>query len=187
MNAHQTRSAVDSDPGMNPNTEVNVDDVRYFKLPYIGKFSSIARMKVQRLISRCCTETIDAKFIFETYKIGRYFSSKDPVPKCLNNHVVYQFKCAGCNACYIGETARHLTTRVNEHFHTQKDSAIYKHLHDPNNLSCKNASSEHCFTILDRANTDVRLAIKEARYIREQQPDLNKKSKKKQYSLKLLI
>ena len=42
MNAHQTRSAVDSDPGMNPNTEVNVNDVRYFKLPYIGKFSSIA-------------------------------------------------------------------------------------------------------------------------------------------------
>ena len=189
MNAYETRSALESDPQvMNPNTETNVNDVRYFKLPCIGKFSSIARMKVHRLISRCCTETIEAKFIFETFKIGRYFSSKDPVPKCLTNHVVYHFKCAGCNARYIGETARHLTTRVNEHLQVQKDSAIYKHLHDPNNVACKNASSEQCFTVLDHANTEFKLAIKEAGYIREQQPDLNNKCKKhKSYSLKILV
>ena len=102
--------------------------------------------------------------------------------------MVYHFKCAGCNARYIGETARHLTTRVNEHLEVQKDSAIYKHLHDPNNIACKNASSEQCFTVLDHANTDFKLAIKEARYIRENQPDLNKKCKKrKSYSLKLLV
>ena len=85
---------------------------------------------------------------------------------------------SGCNACYIGETARHLTTRVNEHLHTSKDSAIYKHLHDPNNVACKNISFEQCFTVLDRANTEFKLAIKEARYTRDEQPDLNKKCKK---------
>ena len=91
MSAYDTPSADEPHPQVtNPTSDVV--DVRYFKLPYVGKFSSIARMKVNRLISRCCTENIDVKFIFETFKLGRYFSSKDPVPKCLTNHVVFPFQ-----------------------------------------------------------------------------------------------
>ena len=43
------------------------------------------------------------------------FSVKDPVPFDLRSRVVYKFLCAGCNASYIGETSRHLSTRVREH------------------------------------------------------------------------
>ena len=42
--------------------------------------------------------------------------------------MVYQFKCAGCSACYIGETTRHLSSRIVEHLKTDKNSHIYKHL-----------------------------------------------------------
>ena len=40
---------------------------------------------------------------------------KDPISKFLQSYVVYQFTWAGCNACYIGETRRHLKTSIEEH------------------------------------------------------------------------
>ena len=43
------------------------------------------------------------------------FSPKDFIPESLKSRVVYQFTCASCGACYIGETNRHFHTRVNEH------------------------------------------------------------------------
>ena len=42
------------------------------------------------------------------------FSVKDPVPRKLRSPVIYKFTCACCNACYISETGRHLSTRVCE-------------------------------------------------------------------------
>ena len=43
------------------------------------------------------------------------FGVKDPIPHGLLTCVVYKFLYACCNACYVGETPRHLTTRVREH------------------------------------------------------------------------
>ena len=40
---------------------------------------------------------------------------KDSVPRELRSRVIYKFTCACCNACYIGETGRHFSTRVREH------------------------------------------------------------------------
>ena len=36
--------------------------------------------------------------------------------------------CAGCNSVYVGETCRHISTRVREHLCTDKNSHVYKHL-----------------------------------------------------------
>ena len=33
----------------------------------------------------------------------------------LGSRVVYSFKCQCCNALYVGQTARHLHTRVSNH------------------------------------------------------------------------
>ena len=41
--------------------------------------------------------------------------------------VVYKFSCAGCTACYVGETTRHFNTRVREHLETNRASHIFKH------------------------------------------------------------
>ena len=163
----------------------HIEEVCYYKLPYNGKLSSITRMQLRRLLQRFCSDKIDAKFIFETFKIGRYFTTKDPVPKCLTNHVVYHFKCAGCNACYIGQTARHYQTRINEHLFSDNKSAVYTHLHKTNNAACKNLSNEQCFSILDRAPTSFQLKLKEAHHIRQLDPTLNKQVKS--YQLKLLV
>ena len=49
---------------------------RYFKLPYVGEFSSRASKVLSNLVINYCTEEVDARFIFETFKVGRYFPSK---------------------------------------------------------------------------------------------------------------
>ena len=53
---------------------------------------------------------------------------KDPIPTFLKSFVAYEFLCPGCNACYIGEKIRHLSTRIKEHLETNKKSHIFAHL-----------------------------------------------------------
>ena len=56
------------------------------------------------------------------------FNVKNPIPKSPKSFLVYKSGCSGCNACYIGETTCHLSTRIKEHFVTDKKSHILAHL-----------------------------------------------------------
>ena len=115
----------------------------YFKLPYIGHFSVVTQKKVRHLIKRYCND-LDIKLVFSSFKIGKLFSVKDPIPGGLRSRVVYKFACAGCNACYVGETTRHFSTRVREHLVSDKASHIFKH--QQNSEHCRALCSVHCFS-----------------------------------------
>ncbi|XP_024892886.1 uncharacterized protein LOC112468084 [Temnothorax curvispinosus] len=41
---------------------------------------------------------------------------KDTLPNLKQTELIYEIDCANCNAAYIGQTKRHLETRVKEHF-----------------------------------------------------------------------
>ena len=57
--------------------EQNTDkDIRYFKLPYIGKYSKIAKERINTMIKKHCKD-IDIRLIFTTSKIKDSFSTKD--------------------------------------------------------------------------------------------------------------
>ena len=103
------------------------------------------------------------------------FNVKDPIPKSLKSFVVYKFVCPGCNACYIGETTRHQSTRIKEHFETDKMSHIFAHLVD--NETYKALSTENFFEIIDSASTPFKLKLKEAMHIIWKKPSLNKQQK----------
>ena len=105
----------------------------------------------------------------------KVFSTKDMIPEDLNSNVVYKFNCARCNSCYIAETTRHISTRINEHLKTDKASHVYKHLNS--NLECKKVCNVTCFSILDTAPTTYQLRIKEGLYIGLEEPSLNKQVK----------
>ena len=40
------------------------------------------------------------------FNIKSWFGAKDPIPAGLRSRVIYKFLCAGCSACYIGETSQ---------------------------------------------------------------------------------
>ena len=86
----------------------------YFKLPYVGHFSVITQKKIRHFIKRYCND-LDIKLVFSSFKISNLLGAKGPILGGLRPRVVYKFACAGCNACYVGETTRHFSTRLGEH------------------------------------------------------------------------
>ena len=85
--------------------------------------------------------------------------------------MVYEFVCASCNACYVGETCRHFSTRVREHLVSDRASHIFKYLQD--SAHCRVLCSADSFHVLDHASTGFQLKIKEAIHIQREQPSLN--------------
>ena len=83
---------------LNPDTD-NVNVITsYFKLPYTGYSSSIAKKCINRLVRFYC-KNLNIQMVFTSFKIDSWFSAKDYIPSGLRSRVVYKFSCAGCNAC----------------------------------------------------------------------------------------
>ena len=73
------------------------------------------------------------------------FQNKFMTPIRLCSDIVYRFTCNGCNATYIGETARHLCTRVQEHSRLSGISNILEH-----NKICKTKIDISNFKIISK-------------------------------------
>ena len=158
-------------------------ETRYFKLPFIGMYSKATQNKIEKLCKRFC-KSAKVKLVFTSNKLCQTFSYKDSCPSLLSSKIVYKFVCASCNASYVGQTHRHLTTRIDAHFGKDKKSHIYQHL--MSSVDCLNACSRDCFSILDTARTKHQLRIKESLFISWLKPTLNKQ-KSHQYIISLSI
>ena len=156
----------------NSNTSTSTNDTStiYFKLPFLN-ISNFTQRKVRMLAKKYC-KNLNIKLAFSSFTIKNLITVKDCVPRSLRSCVVYKFICVGCNSVYIGETSRHLSTRVREHLFTDKNSHIFKHL--KSSSTCKDACGEGCFRVLDSASSHHNLRIKEALHIMWERPNLNK-------------
>ena len=63
----------------------------YFKLPYIGYFSSIAQKRIRRLSHFYCNNA-NIVLAFSSFKVGSLFSVKDPFTNGLRSCVVSNFR-----------------------------------------------------------------------------------------------
>ena len=130
-----------------------------YKLPYIVSFSNNTKKKIKELCKKFCKNS-NINIVFSPFKTGNLFLIKDRLPSALK---LYKFICAGCQSSYIGETECHLSTRINDHFVTDKKSHIFRHSLE--NLACRNLCDENCFTIIDSASSSFRLKLKEVLHI----------------------
>ena len=97
------------------------------------------------------------------------FSNKSQTPFGLSSDLVYKFTCNGCNATYIGETSRHLCTRVQEHSRNKGLSNIIEH-----RKICKGLTNLKDFKILHKNfNNYWERVLCEALVIRSQSPSIN--------------
>ena len=117
------------------------------------------------------------------YKTASIFSTKDKIPFFLKSMVVYKFVCPSCNACYMGETARHLPTRIKGHLKTDKKLHLYQHL--SSNQNCLNCCTDDCFSILDYASTKFK--DKESTLHKMLDPILNKQKKTLKITLRMQV
>jgi len=89
---------------------------------------------------------------------------------------------SGLRSC-VGDTIRHLSTRVRERLETDRASHIFKHLED--SKECRSACSLDGFAIIDQASSRFQLKIKEVLHILWEKPTLN--AQVKHVNLKLLF
>ena len=89
----------------------------YVNLPYLGT-------KQEQLVKSCLhkfrkcfkkEKMVHFKVLYNTNKISYYTNTKDRTPLLIRSSVVYEFKCPGCKANYIGKTNRISFERTLEH------------------------------------------------------------------------
>ena len=146
----------------NTNIDHNNNSASYYKLQYIVSYSSSTKKKIYELCKTFCKNT-NVKIVFSPFKLQDLFPSKDCLPVALKSFVVYKFTCAGCQSCYIGETKRHLPTRIKEHLQTDTKSHILQHLNE--NPNCRDLCDDSYFIIIDQTSSSFRLKMKDALHI----------------------
>ena len=159
----------------------------FLKLPYVNKKCDDFAFRLRKLVSENYWQT-DFNVAFQAPRtIEKLFPFKDGVKNVLDRSlVVYSLKCGKCEEEYIGKTERLLGYRIKEH---RSDCAS-------NNSACKrHERSNHNHKIdydnvevLDSADTDHKLRIKELLHILKRQPLLNKQlNSQSNYDIKTLI
>ena len=122
-----------------------------------------------------------SKVIFTTRKLKNVLPSlKKNVEKPLKSRVVYQIQCPGCDACYVGQTDRHLITRIKEH---ASSNLVGNHF---DNCAKIKVSIDHV-SIVSTAKSLTQLLILEALTIRSLKPTLNKKDEFRKRTLTIQV
>ena len=88
----------------------------------ISAFLSLAHvlsLQIHTQITQLCNAAYphhNISFVFRSFtRIASFFPFKDKVPKFLRSGVLYLFKYRCCSVSYVGQTTRHLHTRISEH------------------------------------------------------------------------
>ena len=142
-------------------------------LPYVGYQSDVLKKKLCSFLSKFYGG-VKVNVIFRNrFNLATNFKFKDRINPANKSCLVYQYLCSDCNEKYIGKTVRCLRERKKEHFNaltkSYVKSSIANHIHMTNHST----SFDNNFKIIDYANNNFELTIKEAFNILENNPKIN--------------
>ena len=157
---------------------------RFLKLPYVNRKCEDYAHRLKQLVKNNYPQ-VEFNVAFQApMTIGKFFPFKDNIKNVEERSlVVYSLKCVQCGIEYIGKTERILCHRLKEH-KNNKTSACKQHVE---------ANPTHHFNfdnveILDTADSDNKLRIKELLHILSRRPELNKQlGLQSAYEIKTLI
>ena len=134
----------------------------YITVPYYRGLSKSVKKK-------CSNYGVQVYFKGGTTIKNLLVAPKDKDPMMKKSGVIYSYKCGRvkCDEEYIGESSRTFGERFKEH--QKAPSPIFDHF----NTTGHNISVEN-FNIVGREDQNLRRVIKEALYIRVNNPSLNK-------------
>jgi hypothetical protein len=106
--------------------------------------------------------------IINCYNISK-IQALSEIPKDSHFNIIYQLTCNDCDKKYIGKTTRNFCVRFNEHLCDNKknDLSVIKHIRS------KNHTMKEDWDLLDKANSNQKLLLKEMLYINRVKPELN--------------
>jgi hypothetical protein len=150
---------------------VNEEDkkIMFLSLPYFGNFAEDFKLRFTNTVKTSFPK-VDLKIVFKAPKtIGNLFSFKDKTPHNSQFNIIYQLTCEDCKKRYIGKTTRNFCVRLDEHLSENKknDSSVIKHIRNNNH------TMKVDWDLLDKANSNHKLLLKEMLYINRVKPELN--------------
>ena len=143
-------------------TQQNITPRPHITVPYYRGLS-------ESIKQRCRNYGVQVYFRGGTTIKNLLMAPKDLDPMMKKSGAIYSYKCGRveCNEKYIGESSRTFEERFKEHQKTP--SPIFDHF----NITGHSISVEH-FNIVVREDQNLKRAIKEALYIRVNNPSLNR-------------
>ena len=139
------------------------------------------RGKISDQFSKRLKRTTGNNVIFTMRKLKTALPSlKAKVPRMLKSNVVYQINCPGCQSSYVGQTTRHLSTRIREHSRTS--SNVGEHL-----SKCGVTLHEEDVKIIDSSSSYNKLLTLEALHIQKRKPTINTKEEYRSRELTLRV
>ena len=165
-------------------------DLIYVKMPYYGETIAKELNKQMRKILEQYYPQIKLRIVyFNHFKIKAFFKHKDIVPPAWCSDIVYMYKCAICDNCYLGSSNRSLAIRVSEHqgrsYRTKQlvSRPLQSAVRDHSENSCSKMVSSDEFSIIYKGNNNIDIRIAESLLIKELKPTLNNDTSS--YPLKL--
>ena len=131
----------------------------YWKFPFIeDKYKSL-KASIKNLNSKI-PEDIKIRPVFRTFKTSMFFRNKDVISPDLKSKCVYAYTCGQCKVVYLGETSRHLITRINEHidgYPNPTEVSLHPHKATRDNFKIVGSSEHHKIleSIMIREHTDL--------------------------------
>ena len=152
----------------------------YLKLPYVTeKISRYVNKQIRNIIMKYYPQINIKTAYVNNFKIKNFMKHKDCIPSQWCSDIVYCFKCAVCNNCYIGSTNRSLAVRISEHqgisFRTKQmlarpqQSAVRNH----SEWNCNKQPKEEEFSIIFKGKNSHEIRIAESLIIKRQKPTIN--------------
>ena len=112
----------------------------------------------------------NVQVVFTTRKLESSLPSlKSAFSNDLKSRVVHKLLYSGCTSTYVGQTVRHLTTRIGKH--KKADSPVGLHLQQS---QLDGNSADLSWEIIDRSNNQTKLLTLEAIHIRKEKLGLTR-------------
>ena len=132
-------------------------------LGFLFNTEEISRKNFASRLKKLC----NIQIIFRARKLRTCLPTlKSPFDKSLKSYVVYNVTSNGSSSIYVGQTSRHVTTRISEH--QKKDSPVGQHL-----VECCGTTHNVKWEILDACRGVEKLMTIEAISIKKLKPQLN--------------
>ena len=142
------------------------------RLPFLGPISMQVQHEIGKYFAKNTNGKIKVRVIHDTFKLKSFFSSQRRSNTSTSVKLVYHIHCS-CGSNYIGETARNLLTRLNEHNPGSKkckNTDVTNHLYENSDHKIDFAKPK----ILGTARNRTKLFILETLRIDKLKPDIKR-------------
>ena len=152
----------------------------YITFPFINnKISAYLNLRLKEINNVYFPQVNVKPAYINNFKLRNFVNHKDKFPPSWRSDVVYKYKCAICENCYLGSTSRSLAIRISEH--QGRSYRTKKHLARPLQSTIREHSEGVChkqvgkdeFEIIYRGKNTSEIRIAESLLIRKMQPPLN--------------